>query len=238
MRNRVTIAVIGALLVATPALGQTTSTTTTGTTTTSTSTSSTSSTTPAPGSFSTLSSGNQKIAQALYDAQTASAPAVSASTTTKTTSTGSTSTGGTSTATTTSAPTRLTLDQIAGMKQGGEGWGQVFKEMKAQGLVSAKNLGQVVSASHRGSTTSGTNLTTTSYRSTGPVVTNAAGSTTVAGSSDHGKSSGQGGDAGGVAKSGQGQGAGSGADSGLASVSNNGNGRGAGAASQGNGKNK
>jgi hypothetical protein len=40
--------------------------------------------------------------------------------------------------------TKLTLDQIASMK-GREGWGRVFKEMKADGLVQAKNLGQVVS---------------------------------------------------------------------------------------------
>jgi hypothetical protein len=134
----------------------------------------------------------------------------------------------------------MTLDQIAAMKQGGQGWGQIFKEMKAQGLVSAKNLGQVVSASHHGSTTSATSPATTSYQSTGPVVTNAAGSTTVAqGNSDRGKSS-QGPDGSGVTKGGQGNGVGGGSDSAMAGVSNgnNGNGRGAGAASRGNGKDK
>ncbi len=88
---------------------------------------------PAPGStptgaFSALSPGNQRIARALFDAQTTGA-----------------STGTSSTA------TPLTLDQIAAKKQGGEGWGRIFQDMKAQGLVQAKNLGQVVSRSHRGS---------------------------------------------------------------------------------------
>jgi hypothetical protein len=206
MRNRVIIAMVGALLVATPAFGQTTSTTTPGTTPST------------QRAFARLSPGNQNIAQALYDAQVAPAP---------------TSTG----TTTASAPTRLTLDQIAAMKQGGQGWGNVFKQMKAQGLVDAKNLGQVISASHhRGSTTSPTSPTTTSYHSTGPVVSNAAGSTTVASSSDHGKSSGHGPDASGVTKGGQGATVGGGTDSALAGVTSGG--RGAGVVNRGGGKDK
>ncbi len=67
--------------------------------------------------FNSLSPGNQKIANALFSAQ--------------------------KTAGTTRTP--LTKDQIAGLK-GTEGWGKVFKEMKADGLVQARNLGQVVSA--------------------------------------------------------------------------------------------
>lgn len=81
--------------------------------------------------FDSLSPGNQKIANALFSAQN----------------------------TTGTTRTPLTKDQIAGLK-GTEGWGKVFKEMKADGLVQAKNLGQVVSAnqhqlnaSRRGSTT-------------------------------------------------------------------------------------
>ena len=190
MRKRLTIAMIGALFFATPASGQTTSTT--------------ARTAPANSSFSKLSPGNQKIALALYDAQVAP------------------------------APTRLTLDQIAAKKQGGQGWGNVFKQMKAQGLVDARSLGQVISASHHGLTTSPTSPPTTSYHSTGPVVTNAAGSTSVAGNSDHGKSSAQGPD-GTVAKGGQGHGS----DSTLASVSNgSGGGRGAGVTNRGGGKDK
>ena len=86
-------------------------------------------TTPPPGPTTTttsspydsLSPGNQKIARALFEALT------------------------TGTTTTSTAPKTLTLDEIAAMKQSGRGWGNVFKDMKAQGLVQDKNLGQVVS---------------------------------------------------------------------------------------------
>ena len=67
------------------------------------------------GAFDKLSTGNQKVASALFQAQS-----------------GSTS-------------TPLTLDEIAARKQSGKGWGEVFKSMQAQGLVQEKNLGQVVS---------------------------------------------------------------------------------------------
>ncbi len=83
---------------------------------------------PAPtpsssGAYASLSPGNQKIARALFEAQ-------------------KTGSGGTT------AP--LTLDDIAAKKQGGQGgWGKIFKDMKAQGLVQEKNLGQVVSRQHR-----------------------------------------------------------------------------------------
>lgn len=80
-------------------------------------------------SFDQLPPGEQKIARALFEAQK-----------------GNTASG---------APTPLTLDQIAARKKPGkEGWGEVFKEMKAQGFVSEKNMGQVVSSyeqRHRGS---------------------------------------------------------------------------------------
>jgi hypothetical protein len=237
MRNRVTIAMFGALLAATPALAQTTTTgtTTTGTTTTTTTTGTTGtvSSSPVPpstnqGAFTKLSPGNQKIAQALYDAQVAPAPVTKPTTTTTATTTGTTSTGTT--------PTRLTLDQIAAMKQGGQGWGQVFKEMKAQGLVTSKNLGQVVSASHRGSTT--TVSSTGSYNSTGPVVTNAAGSTTVAQSSDHGSSAASHGSSAAAKGSSAGVGNGGGNDGALAGVTGAGNAHGAGAVARGHGKDK
>jgi hypothetical protein len=67
--------------------------------------------------FDSLSPGNQKIANALFSAQD----------------------------TTGTTRTPLTKDQIAGLR-GTEGWGRVFKQMKADGLIRAKNLGQVVSA--------------------------------------------------------------------------------------------
>jgi hypothetical protein len=92
--------------------------------------------TPAEGAYEQLSPGNQKIARALFDAQ------VKPSTTTAPTTT--------RTSGTTTKP--LTLDQIAAMKQSGQGWGQVFQSLKAQGLVQEKNLGQVVSrANHMSS---------------------------------------------------------------------------------------
>jgi len=62
-----------------------------------------------------LSPGDQKIARALFEAQNPSGKA-----------------------------TPLTLDQIAAKKTH-TGWGEVFKKMKAQGLVTDKNLGQAVS---------------------------------------------------------------------------------------------
>ena len=68
------------------------------------------------GAFERLSPGNQKIARSLYDAQRRDLP----------------------------VGRRLTLDQI-GAKKGTEGWGNVFKDMKSQGLVTQKNLGQVIS---------------------------------------------------------------------------------------------
>lgn len=71
--------------------------------------------TTSTGAFQNLSPGGQRIAQSLFNSQ--------------------------------HPPTgtqALSLDQIATMK-GREGWGRVFKEMKAEGLVQAKNLGQVVS---------------------------------------------------------------------------------------------
>ena len=81
-------------------------------------------TTSKSGAFASLSPGNQKIARALYEAQTT--PATSS---------------------------KLTLDQIARMKQEGQGWGNVFRAMKAQGRVDAWNLGAVVSASKHHATT-------------------------------------------------------------------------------------
>ena len=92
------------------------------------------------GNFNSLSPGNQKIANALFSAQ-------------KTTGT---------------TLTPLTKNQIAGLK-GTEGWGRVFKTMKANGLIHARNLGQVVSGynhSLRSSTTSTATTCTSSSRST------------------------------------------------------------------------
>jgi hypothetical protein len=73
------------------------------------------------GAFERLSPGDQKIARALFEAQS-------------------------TTQNTNGRTTPLTLDQIAAKKKPGHaGWGEVFKQMKAQGLVTDKNLGQTVS---------------------------------------------------------------------------------------------
>jgi hypothetical protein len=67
------------------------------------------------GAFDRLSPGNQRIARSLFDAQRRDLP----------------------------PQRRLSLDQISA-KKGSEGWGNVFKDMKSQGLVTEKNLGQIV----------------------------------------------------------------------------------------------
>ena len=95
--SRVVVAVVVAFGVAVSAWAQTTGT----------------------GAFDKLSPGDQKIARALFEAQSTT-PSKSG------------------------AATPLTLDQIAAKKQH-TGWGEIFKQMKAQGLVTDKNLGQVVS---------------------------------------------------------------------------------------------
>ena len=70
----------------------------------------------ADGAYAKLSTGNAKIARALFDAQVK----------------------------TPSSAKLLTLDQLAAQKQSGQSWGQIFQSMKTQGLVQDKNLGQVV----------------------------------------------------------------------------------------------
>ena len=78
-----------------------------------------------PSAYDTLSLGNQKVASALYQAQSSGVAAKISS--------GSTH------------PSRpLTLEEIASKRRAGQTWGQIFREMKAQGLVHDKSLGQVV----------------------------------------------------------------------------------------------
>jgi hypothetical protein len=91
------------------------------------------------GSFSDLSPGNQNIARALFNAQHATA----------------------------NGPQPLNLNQIAALKGSHEGWGEVFKQMKAEGLVNEKNLGEVTSSyehhrhdSHAASSNGRTTVTT------------------------------------------------------------------------------
>jgi len=63
-----------------------------------------------------LSLGNQKIARALFEAQRLNGETPA-----------------------------LSLEEIAALKKGGLGWGQILKKMKDDGLIEEKNLGQVVS---------------------------------------------------------------------------------------------
>jgi hypothetical protein len=74
------------------------------------------------GAFHGLSLGNQKVAAALYHAQSPGGSINGA----------------------TPAGRPLTLEAIAAKRQSGQAWGQIFRELKAQGLVHEKSLGQVV----------------------------------------------------------------------------------------------
>lgn len=142
--------VIGLTLSATPSMAQTAGSDGTGVAPT-TPTAGADTNTPTgnnEGAFTALSPGGQKITRALYDAQ---------KTPSSDTSTGTTGESGTS------GTSIRSLDDIAAAKASGQGWGQVFKEMKADGLIQEKNLGQVISgANHRnrvpqeGSTTDAT----------------------------------------------------------------------------------
>src|SRR5438876_11033003 len=70
------------------------------------------------GAFASLSPGDQKIARALFEAQS-----------------------------TRGGATPLTLDQLGEKKKAGHtGWGEDFKQMEAQGLVTDKTLGPAVSS--------------------------------------------------------------------------------------------
>jgi hypothetical protein len=96
------------------------------------------------GAYARLSPGNAKVARALFEAQVSN----------------------TTPAAPTSAGKALTMDQIAAMKNG-QGWGQVFQSMKGLGLVTEKNLGQVVNRSQQRSTV--TVVKTASNASNAPV---------------------------------------------------------------------
>jgi len=71
--------------------------------------------TPEAGAFASLSQGNKRIATALFEAQN-----------------------------TTSGVTTMTLEQIAQENRSGRKWGDVFRDMKSQGLIEAETLGQVL----------------------------------------------------------------------------------------------
>lgn len=129
--------VIGLTLSATPSMAQTAGSDGTGVapTTPTAGADTNTSTANNEGAFTALSPGGQKITRALFDAQ---------KTPPSDTSTGAAGESGTS------GTSVRSLDDIAAAKASGQGWGQVFKEMKADGLIEEKNLGQVISgANHR-----------------------------------------------------------------------------------------
>src|SRR6266850_3306832 len=72
--------------------------------------------TPPASAFASLSQGNKRIATALFEAQN----------------------------TTASGATPMTLEQNAHERRSGRKWGDVFQDMKSQGLIQAETLGQVL----------------------------------------------------------------------------------------------
>src|SRR3989442_6351046 len=91
----------------------------------------------AAGAYQKLSAGNQKVARALFEAQ-------SAPTTTTTTRKGTGKTAPSSTtpagAAAGSAPKPLTLDQKAALEQSGTGWEQACRQMRAHSLITATSI--------------------------------------------------------------------------------------------------
>jgi len=162
---------VAAWATAAPAFAEGVATTqTTGTVVVSTTTTAT--TTPPPprnaGAYAALPPGGQKIADSLYRAELRDAP----------------------TATTSSGRTvkvvDMTKDDIAAAKKG-EGWGRVFKDMKSEGLVTEKNLGQAIKAGRTAPTTaSGSGGPAATHRHTSPVVISYGnGATSVADTGRH-----------------------------------------------------
>jgi hypothetical protein len=99
------------------------------------------------GAFNTLSPGNRKIAQSLFDGQPRDefGDPVEGS---------------------------LTRDEIAEMKQDGAGWGEMFKDMRTEGHIEsdAKNLGQLVSGKYQSPIVDGEPTPTTTTNSTATTV--------------------------------------------------------------------
>src|SRR5437867_12188288 len=87
---------------------------------------------PAPaGAYQKLSPGHQKVARALFEAQTVSMT----TTTTKAGSKPTVASSSTAAAASGPAPKPVTLDQIATMKQEGSRWAHASRQMRAQGLL-------------------------------------------------------------------------------------------------------
>jgi len=141
--------------------------------------------TPPPasaGAYQKLSPGHQKVARALFEAQTVPM------TTTTTKAGGKPAVASASTATTASgsAPKPFTLDQIAAMKQQGSGWEHVFRQMRAQGLLTEKNMGQVMTRYNqsRPAATSASIVTTGATRGSAPLTGGANDNASARGSAE------------------------------------------------------
>ena len=128
------------------------------------------------GAYARLSPGNAKVARALFEAQVTNTAPTSAKPI------------GTAGGTTAAAHRSLTLDQIAAMKQSGTGWEQVFRQMRAQGLVTDKNIGQVVTRYNQSSRPPSASVVTTGGDAGSPDgarVVPGRGSAALAGSGTH-----------------------------------------------------
>jgi hypothetical protein len=117
---------------------------------------------PAPaGAYQKLSPGHQKVARALFEAQTVM-PSTSPRYGSKPAPSPAPST------TSANGPKPLTLDQIAAMKQQGSGWEHVFKQMRAHGLLADKSMAQVMTRYNQSRPTSASVVTTGAARGSAP----------------------------------------------------------------------
>jgi len=135
---------------------------------------------PAPaGAYQKLSPGHQKVARALFEAQTVPM-------TTTTTKAGGKPAVASASTTSGSAPKPFTLDQIAAMKQQGSGWEHVFRQMRAQGLLTEKNMGQVMTRYNqsRPAATSASIVTTGATRGSAPLTGGANDNASARGSAE------------------------------------------------------
>ena len=71
---------------------------------------------PVEGAYERLSPGHQQVARALFEAQMVPGPTAKR------------------------GARMLTLDEIAVRKQSGEGWGRIFNDMQARGLVRERSM--------------------------------------------------------------------------------------------------
>jgi hypothetical protein len=136
---------------------------------------------PAPaGAYQKLSPGHQKVARALFEAQTVSMT----TTTTKAGSKPTVASSSTAAAASGPAPKPLTLDQIAAMKEQGSGWEHVFRQMRAQGLLTEKNIGQVMTRYNQSRPPTSASIVTTGAARVGAPLAGANDTGSARGSSE------------------------------------------------------